>query len=292
MTNEPGGAAAHVVKDRGSLWLWLIPVVALAASGVLGYQAWKQRGPLITVEFADGSGIAAGDPVMYRGVRVGDVHAVKMKDDLTSVVIQARLRRDAANIASEGTLFWIVRPEISLGRVAGLDTLLGPRYLQCEPTTGKPTFSFAGLERPPARGNQSGGLEVVVEASQRGSLDVGSPVVYRGVRVGTVREFTLAPDARKVELLVLIEAPYRDLVRVNSRFWNLGGIGLDWGLIKGLSVKAGTLETMVTGGIAFATPTRPGEVADPGHRFALADAPKEEWTEWTPSVDIGRIPSH
>jgi paraquat-inducible protein B len=286
MKHESGGAMALVVRDRGSLWLWLIPFVALTASGLLGYQAWTQRGPLISVEFADGSGIAAGDPVMYRGVRVGDVHAVKMKPDLTKVIVQARLRRDASNIASEGSEFWIVRPEISVGRVAGLDTLLGPRYLQCEPGAGKSTMVFAGLDHPPAGANQSGGLEVIVEANQRGSLEVGSPVVYRGIHVGTVRDLTLASDARKVEVTLLIEAQYRDLVRTNSRFWNMGGIGLDWGILRGLSVKAGSLESMVTGGIAFATPTKFGEAAESGRRFALADVPKEEWNDWSPAIEL------
>ncbi len=284
MTNESSGAV--VVKDRGSLWLWLIPILAIIASGGVGYQAWSQRGPLITVEFAEGSGIAAGDPVLYRGVRVGDVHAVKMKGDLSRVVVEARLRRDAANIGAEGTQFWIVRPEISVGRVAGLDTLLGPRYLQCEPGSGKPMLAFVGLDRPLARANQLGSLDVVVEASQRGSLDVGSPVVYRGIRVGTVRDVGLASDSRKVEMTLLIEAPYRDLVRNNSRFWNAGGIGLDWGLIRGLSLKAGSLETIVAGGIAFATPTKLEDIASSGHRFALAEGPKPEWLEWAPVIEL------
>lgn len=284
MTTE--SSAATVVKDRGSLWLWLVPMLAVIASGAVAYQAWSQRGPLITVEFAEGSGISAGDPVLYRGVRVGDVHAVKMKADLSRVLVEARLRRDAANIGAEGTQFWIVRPEISVGRVAGLDTLLGPRYLQCEPGIGKPTLAFVGLDRPPAKANQTGSLDVIVEAPQRGSLDVGSAVLYRGIRVGTVRDVVLASDARKVELTLLIEAPYRDLVRANSKFWNLGGIGFDWGLLKGLSVKAGSLESIVSGGIAFATPNKPEEVAAPGHRFSLADAAKPEWLEWAPAIEI------
>lgn len=284
MTIESNGAV--VVRDRGSLWLWLIPMLAVIASGAAGYQAWAQRGPMITVEFAEGSGIAAGDPVLYRGVRVGDVHAVKMKADLSKVVVEARLRKDASNMGVEGSQFWIVRPEISVGRVAGLDTLLGPRYLQCEPGSGKPALVFAGLDRPLARANQVGSLDVIVEASQRGSLDVGSPVVYRGVRVGTVRDVGLAGDARKVEMTLLIEAPYRDLVRNNSRFWNAGGIGLDWGLMRGLSLKAGSLETIVAGGIAFATPTKPDDIAATGHRFALAEGPKPEWLEWAPGIEI------
>jgi paraquat-inducible protein B len=277
--------AAIVTRDRGSLWLWLLPLLAAIATGAFAYDAWRQRGPLITIEFAHGAGVGPGDPVMLRGVRVGEVRAVRMSRDLDHVDVEARLRKDAAALASEGTRFWMVRPEISAGRVAGLDTIFGPRYIQCEPGAGNPLARFSGLDRPPAT-IPNGGLEIVVEATQSGSLGIDSPVVYRGVRVGTVRDIALALDARKVELSVVIDAPYRDLVRANSRFWNAGGIGLDWGLIRGFKVQAGSLETLVAGGIAFATPTKPGEAVAPGQRFTLAEAPKDDWLQWTPDISI------
>jgi paraquat-inducible protein B len=113
---------------------------------------------------------------------------------------------------------------------------------------------------------------------------VDSPVLYRGVRVGSVRELTLSPDARTIEVLLWIDPAHRHLVRANSKFWNAGGIGLDWGLIRGLSVKAGSLESLVAGGIAFATPTRAGDPVTPGFRFPLAPEPKPEWLEWSPSL--------
>jgi paraquat-inducible protein B len=285
MSTESSAPVAVVTRDRGSLWLWLLPVLALIATGAFAFDAWRQRGPLITIEFAHGAGVVPGDPVMLRGVRVGEVRTVHMSRDLTHVNVEARLRKDAAALAAEGTRFWIVRPEISAGRVAGLDTIFGPRYLQCDPGTGKAASRFAGLDRPPAN-ITNGGLEIIIEAAASGSLGIDSPVVYRGVRVGTVRDIALAPDARKVELSVVIDAPYRDLVRANSRFWNAGGIGLDWGLIRGFKVQAGSLETLVAGGIAFATPTKLGEAVSPGQRFALADAPKDDWLEWSPDISI------
>lgn len=290
MTTNSLTPVAEVVRDRGSLWLWLLPLLAALAAGALAYQGWKQRGPLITVRFPEGSGIAAGDPVVFRGVRVGDVQSIRLSRDLSRIEVSARLRRDAASIATEGSQFWIVRPEISAGRVSGLDTLLGPRYLQCEPAqNGKPRLDFDGLDRPPAKAPQSNGtLEIVLEASQRGSIDIGSPVVYRGIRVGAVREVQLATDARKVEIAAVIEAQFRDLVRTNSRFWNAGGLGLDWGLIRGLTVKAGSLETLVAGAVAFATPSKPGEVAAPGQRFDMGEPVKEEGPGWSPAIEIHR----
>ncbi len=273
---------------------WIIPLVALAAAGAFGWQAWSQRGPLVNIEFVEGAGIAPGDPVSYRGVRVGDVKSVRLAPDLAHVRVAARLRRDAAGLAVEGSKWWIVRPEISAGRVAGLDALLGPRYLECEPGPAGAgvRLEFSGLEHGPGGGPDAsaavgGGLEIIVEAPQRGALAVDSPVVYRGVRVGVVRSLALGPTAQSVEVRVVIDSEYKDLVRANSKFWNAGGIGVDWGLIRGLSVKAGSLESLVAGAIGFATPNKPGDPVESGHRFPLADAVKDEWLIWSPAIGVG-----
>jgi paraquat-inducible protein B len=266
---------------------WLVPLAALIAALVLGWQAFAQRGPTIHVEFERAEGLAPGDPVSYRGVRIGDVRAVRLAPDLAKVIVEARLRSDAANIARDGSSFWIVRPEISASRVTGLDTLLGPRYLECEPGSGKPRTHFAGLSRPPGKALPGhGALEVIVEAPDRGSLVIDSPVSYRGIRVGAVRSLELSSNARVVEIVLNIDPEYRNLVCMNSRFWSIGGIGVDWGIIRGLSVKAESLERVMAGGIAFATPNKPGEPVQSGQRFTLAGEAKPEWLEWSPAIDV------
>jgi len=272
-------------SNAGSRWFWLIPLLAALATGAFVFDAWRHRGPLITISFSHGAGIGAGDPVMFRGVRIGEVARVATSADLSMIEVSARLHKDAAALAVEGSRFWIVRPEISAGRVTGLDALLGPRYLQGEPGTGPQATRFAGLDRPPA-GGAGEGLEIVIEAPQTGSIGVDSPIVYRGIRVGTVRGVSLSVDSRRVDIAAVVEEPYASLVRSNTQFWNAGGLGLDWGFIRGLKVQAGSLETLVAGGIAFATPNKPGEEILDGHRFTLAEEAKKDWLEWAPSIPL------
>jgi len=286
------GTPASTPRHSSHVLPWIVPLLALAAVAVFGVQAWVQRGPVVTVEFVDGAGIAAGDPVSFRGVRVGEVAAVKLTPDLGHVAVEARLRRDARGLAVAGSQWWIVRPEISAGRVAGLDALLGPRYLECEPGTGPAMLRFAGMAHAPGGGPDAqtpagGALEIVVEAPQRGSLAVDSPVVYRGIKVGSVRSLRLGATAQNVEVVVVIDAEYRGLVRSNSKFWNAGGIGLDWGLIRGFTMKAGSMETLLAGAIAFATPTKAGDPVEHGRRFVLAEGPKDEWLGWSPAIELG-----
>ena len=86
-----------------------------------------------------------------------------------------------------------------------------------------------------------------------GSLDVGTPVLYRQVRVGSVQSYQFSRDQQKVVIGVHIEQPYAELVNSSSRFWNASGISLSGGL-SGIEVRSESLQSLLAGGIAFETP--------------------------------------
>ncbi len=270
-------------KRRWSL-AWLAPIAALVVAGFLVYDAMADRGPVITITFADGHDLKPNDPISHRGVVAGRVREVRLGPGLREVVVTAALTRDAAGLARDGAQFWVVRPEISLTRISGVETLLGPRYIAVRPGEGPPRRRFAGLENPPAeRGLSGDGLVVVLEAPRAGSLQAGSPVLYRDVTVGSVTDTRLSADAAFVEVIVEILPEYSRLVRENSRFWNAGNIGVDLGF-GGLTFQADSLSAILTGGVAFATPTKPGEAVANGARFQLADRPEEAWLKWSPAL--------
>jgi paraquat-inducible protein B len=274
-------------SPRRWTFAWLVTIVAVALAGVLGYQAWRTRGRVVSIRFEDASGIRAGDPVAYRGLQIGEIRRVRLADDLGGIVVEASLRPDAEAVAVEGSRWWIVRPEIGLRRIEGLETLLGPRYLEVEPgPEGSPARTeFDGLDRAPDEVVEApGSLRLRLAATRRGSLSVGSPVLYRDIRVGAVRHLALAEDGTSVEVGIVIEPEHAHLVRDNSRFWNSGGIGFDWGIFAGLSVRTESLETFLGGGIGFATPNRPGDLVGDGAEFELAEEPNPDWLKWSPEL--------
>ncbi|MCI5140551.1 MAG: hypothetical protein D3909_02245, partial [Candidatus Electrothrix sp. ATG1] len=77
---------------------------------------------------------------------------------------------------------------------------------------------------------------------------------------------------------------YVPLVHRNSRFWNAGGIKMIAGLFSGVSVETESLETIMAGGIAMATPEDPGTPAEEGDHFLLADKADEDWLAWAPKI--------
>jgi paraquat-inducible protein B len=116
------------------------------------------------------------------------------------------------------------------------------------------------------------------------------PVTYREVAVGKVTGFELGQTADRVLIHVLIEPRYAALVRGGSRFWTSSGFGFDFGLFKGASVRTESLETLIEGGIAFATPEgeKMGSQARPQQTFALFDKPEEEWLIWAPKISLAQ----
>lgn len=283
---------AAIVRARSwASWLWLVPVAALVVAAVLGWQAMKQRGVAITIEFADGAGLRIGDPISYRGVRIGQVKQVRLGEDLGHVHVEAELVREAEGLAVEGTRFWIVQPEISLSKISGLETLLGPRYIAVAPGQGGPMRDFVGRERSPEEEEiVADGLRIVLESARAGSLSVGAPVTYREVRVGAITGFELDSSGQKVLIEVVIAPQHARLVRHNSVFWNTSGASLDVGF-KGVTVRAESLSTIVAGGIAFATPTKAGDRVASGHHFTLADAVDDDWLKWSPDLGTSRAAS-
>lgn len=290
-----GIPAARIVRRRAWVsWAWGTPLIAIIVVAWLAYQAISQRGLAVEITFSNGRGISTNDPVSCRGVQVGKVERVRLDSDHDGVVVQVRLFSDAQSLAAEGTAFWIVRPQVSLKGVTGLDALLGPRYLEVAPAKpGSPRrTSFAGFESPPPLGERSPGmLLITLMATRRGSVTVGSPITYRDMRVGEVMEVRLGPDSTRVEVMVAIEPRYTPLVRENSRFWNASGVGVEFGLFGGLTLRADSLESILTGGIGFATPAKKiGGVVESGHHFDLSTEVDADWLTWEPVIPLEAPP--
>lgn len=247
-----------------------------------------QLGQQITIRVADGDGLQPGTLLRYKGLEVGKVENLSLTDDLQAVILNVRITQAAEQIAREGTQFWVVKPELSLTRTANLGTLVSGQYLEVQLSAqkGARRTEFTALASPPNQAVREEGLRLVLSASRRGSIKPGVIVSYREVPVGKVVDFELGPTSDRVLIHVLIEPRYAPLVRSGSRFWNASGIGVDAGLFKGLKVRTESLEALIEGGIAFATPNNPemGGPALPGQTFALFDEPQEAWMQWAPKI--------
>jgi paraquat-inducible protein B len=277
---------AHSTPRRGGL-VWIVPLIALFVGGYLVYREVLRSGPRITITFEDAGGVSVErTKLLFKGIVMGEVTDIRLQPGREGVEVDVDLAPSAKSLAREGSRFWIRRPEISFQGVRGLETLLSGASLAVEPGEGPEAFRFTGLERAPLEGRQSA-TEFVLRTPHRRSLDVGTPVAYRGVAVGRVSEVRLAPDARAVLVRVQVYGPYDRLVRTNSVFWNASGIELDLGLFSGLKLRDGGVESLLKGSLAFATPEKSAPRAPPLAEFELADQADKDWLKWSPAFALG-----
>ncbi|MEB0005114.1 MULTISPECIES: MlaD family protein [unclassified Pseudomonas] len=251
-----------------------------------------QRGTEITIKVDRADGLHPGTTIRYKGLDVGKVEDVDLTSDLQAVMLTARITEVPDKIARVGTEFWVVKPEVGLIKTSNLETLVTGQYLEVLPASKSagPQKSFVALKAPPNASARDEGLSVVLSAPRRGSIKPGVPVTYREVTVGKVMSYELSPTADRVLIHILIEPRYASLVRGGSRFWNSSGFGVDFGLFRGATVRTESLETLIDGGIAFATPEgeRMGSQARPEQTFPLFDKAEDEWLQWAPKISLGK----
>ncbi|MHA6494027.1 PqiB family protein [Pseudomonas borbori] len=249
-----------------------------------------QKGQVVTIKVASGEGLSPGTAIRYKGLDVGKIESIELTDDLQAVILHAHISQATKQIARVGTQFWVVRPEVSLTRAANLETLVTGQYLEVLPANkpGAEQTSFTASEAPRSANVREQGLRLVLSAARRGSIKPGVAVSYREIPVGKVTDFELGPTSDRVLIHILIEPRYAPLVRSGSRFWNASGIGVDAGLFSGVKVRTESLEALIEGGIAFASPNNPemGGPAQPGQTFALHDEVRPEWLSWAPKIAL------
>jgi paraquat-inducible protein B len=132
------------------------------------------------------------------------------------------------------------------------------------------------------------GLHIILESKHLGSLKVNSPVYYRQVKVGKVVSYNLSDTFGSVFIHVNIEERYRAIIRESTKFWKAGGVRIEGGLFSGLSVATESLEALLTGGIALATPDNSSMVSSTAgnYHFILHEKAQDEWLDWRPDIQL------
>lgn len=251
---EQAPEAVVQVKRQLSI-IWVVPIVALLIGGWLVFKALSEKGPEITITFETAEGLEADKTkVKFKEVEVGKVTDIMLDTELERVVVTVQMHKEAAAYMTDATQFWVVRARVAAGEVTGLGTLFSGAYIGCNPSKeGKPNTSFKGLEKPPVLTGHLPGRHFVLETKTLGSLDIGSPVYYRGIKVGQVVEYDFDAQAEAVNVRVFVSAPYHEKVRQNTRFWNASGIDLELDT-EGVRLDTQSLVSIMLGGVSFDLP--------------------------------------
>ena len=252
--------------------IWLIPIVAALVGVTLVARILMERGPEVVLTFKTAEGLEAGKTaVKYKDVQIGLVTHLRLARDRSHVRVLVQLNKDAESFTSDDSRFWVVRPRLDTSGISGLGTLLSGAYIGADAGVSKETAGeFKGLEAPPIVTRDDSGQQFLLRANDVGSLDVGSPVYFRRIKVGQVAAYELDGDGRGVTLRVFVNAPYDKFVGVNTRFWQASGIDAQLSA-SGFTLRTQSLATILLGGIAFQAPDDTmGPLAKANTAFVLA----------------------
>ena len=247
------------VRKSHISWVWLIPVVAAVVAGFLAWRTISQQGSTITISFHSGDGLVAGQTrVRYKAVELGQVEGVRLSDDIKSVLVTVRMRRDADAYLTDAARFWVVRPRLSSGSLAGIETLVSGAYIEMDPGQPSPKsqYAFTGLETPPPVRSGEPGTTYRLTTERLGSLASGAPVFYRDIGVGEVLDYDIGNGIGPVKLNIFVRSPYDKLVRDGSKFWNASGLSVQVGA-GGIHIELASLQAVLNGGVAYDAPRDP-----------------------------------
>ena len=231
--------------------------------------------------------VAEKAAIRYQGHKIGEISHVKLNQDLTTINAQAYIYGQYANhFSASDSEYFIVDAQISLAGINAPETLLTGPYIGVIPGNSLELVDNF-VAQPHANFEASvpkDALSFQLVDDQLGSIKVGTPLFFRGIKVGQIDGYQLDKSGIEITLFAHVNAEYSHLINQSSQFWDASGIKLDIGLFSGAQLETGSLETILAGGIAFATrdTTSDSNGIDATSRFPLHKNMQDEWIQWQP----------
>ncbi len=146
---DPDASEVTINKKTELPLVWFLPLIALLVSGWLIAKSYNEKGPVITISFPTAEGLEVDKTkIRYLNVEIGKVTAISISDDLKTILVTAQMNSTAASYLNKNTSFWVVRPQVGLGGISGLGTLLSGPYIAIKPGDGSRERSFYRTDHP------------------------------------------------------------------------------------------------------------------------------------------------
>jgi len=249
-------------------------------------------GVAIEIHFDQVSGLKNNLKIKYQDQQVGVVSRVDFDEQGLGATIYAYLNDNGRKFSVAGSKFWFAKPELALVGSTNVEAILEGGFIGLMPGKGEQITRFEAYSMAPVMSSLPSGLNLTLSAKSLGSIRAGNPVLYRQVKVGKVIGVDLSSTADNVNIYINIFNRYAPLVSQKSKFWNSSGMSIDASVFSGVSINAESIETLLAGGVAFATPevgvNNVFQAAEQGAFFLLAPDADEEWQTWQPKIRLSK----
>ena len=252
----------------------------------------RSAGLSIRIHFNNFTGLKINTKVIYQEQVIGSVERLVFNDDDIGVTALVLLNDVGAKYAKQGTKFWLVEPTIGLVGSKDVAHLLDGAFIALLPDVDlskNVKIEFQALAMAPTVTQLPYGLNVKLSTQRLGSIRVGNPVLYRQITVGKVIGIDLSATADTVNVFINIAKRYAPLVNSGSQFWNTSGITIEASIFSGINIDSESIETLISGGVAFATPESSDNDGEQiKQSFILHQDVDDDWLEWQPKIIIGQ----
>jgi len=250
--------------------IWIVPFIALLIAGWLAYQYFSELGPQIRIVFPNNEGLQAGQSrIKYRNVPVGTVQKIELQEDGEGIVVVARMDKTVKSFLNESSKFWIVKPEVGLGGISGLDTLISGTYINMHASKAEEhEDTFLGQSHA-YRDDSQGEYFVLNSPKGNNAVKAGTPIYLKNIKVGQVEYVVLALDSASVDVIIYIENAYTPYLRTDSNFWvrSTFGVSLNNGRVD---LAVAPITDLIGGAIEFSSQKKGMTCNVPdGHIFKL-----------------------
>ena len=260
----------HLKRRRLPSVIWILPLLTAAIAAWMVYTQYRDAGVRIEIALDSAEGIKPGETkVLYRGLPAGTVVDFKLDEDLEHITAIIQMSPEAVPGLTNDAKFWLVKPQISISGIKGLETLLSGYYFGFEPgLSDEPRSEYRLQDEPPPPRQHKQGLYVSLLADNASGLTQGTQVFYRDIEIGQVLNVQLTDSAEQVQVDIYIAERYASLVKTSSRFWNASGIDIEVDFPK-VDIQAGSFATIIAGGIYLSTPQLNDPQATAADSFTL-----------------------
>ncbi len=242
-------------------------------------------------------GLREGTPIYYDNIKVGAVTRVRLRPKTKALDVDAVIEKRYLGFLNDTSMFYNksgIEAKFSLDELY-VDT--GPvesivsggiafETLRFDaPRTKKAFTLYESFDAYKKQRYLSGkGRKIKLRMAELGSLSVGDPVLYKKSKAGEVMQTRYDEAGDVFEVTLFVAEPYSKKINASTRFTKAEGIDIEIAFPE-ITLKTGSLESIVRGGVAFETP----DASAPEDKgvFGLYDAQKARYTSFTLLMEEG-----
>ncbi|ABM03964.1 Mammalian cell entry related domain protein [Psychromonas ingrahamii 37] len=252
MNEQDSMTEATILKSQTISPIWFLPAVAALLGAWFLFQNITHANTTIKIHFEHAESIIVDKTKLhYKGVIIGTVKKVEL-DATSGVNIIAEIESHAKFMLRKNTKFWLVSPKASLTSITGLDTLFSGSYINLQRGEGEYTTNFIAQTEQPINIPENARL-INLQSDNADSINVGTPLFYRNIKVGEVAAIRLEQSGKTVNISAFVDGEYKHLVKNNSKFWNISGLSANVSP-AGIDISLNSITSLIAGGITFSSP--------------------------------------